>query len=113
MASTPVTIYVVVTVGLAITVDPVVVLNPIEGDQLYVKLLTELPVRVVEPPMQMGILVTFTLITGKGNTVTVILDTLLQFNPLVPVTVYTVVIVGLAVTIEPVVILNPVPGLQL
>jgi len=33
-AEVPVTAYIVVAVGLALTVAPVVVLNPVEGDQL-------------------------------------------------------------------------------
>ena len=35
-ASVPVTVYVVLTEGLAITVAPVVVFNPVAGDHVYV-----------------------------------------------------------------------------
>ena len=34
--SVPVTVYVVVEVGLAVTVEPVVELSPVAGDQMYV-----------------------------------------------------------------------------
>jgi hypothetical protein len=52
-----------------------------------------------------------TVITGKGLTVTV--TCAVAVHPLLsPVTVYVVVVVGLAITNEPVVELNPVGGLQ-
>lgn len=53
----------------------------------------------------------FTPTTGKGFTVTVVVLTAVQV-PAVPVIVYTVVDVGLATTLDPLVALNPVAGLQ-
>lgn len=104
----PVIVYVVVTVGLAVTDAPVVALNPVEGDQLYV--VAPLAVSVVLLPLQ--IVAEFTVTTGFGFTVT--LQVLVPTHePVVPVTVYTVVTVGLAVTLAPVVALNPVAGDQL
>lgn len=50
--------------------------------------------------------------TGIGLTVTVVVAVLEQ-APFVPVTVYVVVVVGLAVTVAPVVADNPVAGDQL
>ena len=65
---------------------------------------------VAEAPLQMaggGVTVT----TGGGLTVTV--TCAVAVHPLdVPVTVYVVVLVGFAVTEEPVVLLNPIAGLQ-
>lgn len=45
----PVMVYVVVTVGLAVTTLPVVALNPEDGDHAYV--VAPLAVNVVEPPL--------------------------------------------------------------
>lgn len=49
---------------------------------------------------------------GSGFTVTVTEAVLVHPLPSVPVTVYVVVIAGLAVTLAPVVADNPVAGLQ-
>jgi hypothetical protein len=46
----PVMVYVVVAVGLAVTVAPVVALNPVAGDQAYV--VAPLAVMLVFPPGQ-------------------------------------------------------------
>ena len=62
----PTIVYVVVTVGLAVTLAPVVALNPVEGDQLYVVAPAE--VKVVEAPLQ--IVGEFTVTVGVGFTVT-------------------------------------------
>ena len=51
-------------------------------------------------------------IVGNGLTVTVTCAVLVHV-PLVPVIVYVVVVVGFAVTVFPVVALNPAAGLQL
>ena len=51
-------------------------------------------------------------ITGSGFTFTVTCVDAVQPLPSVPVTVYVVVEVGLAVTVEPVVALSPVAGDQ-
>ena len=50
----PITVYVVVAVGLAATVNPLAALNPTAGDQLYV--FAPLPVSVVEAPSQIVLL---------------------------------------------------------
>jgi hypothetical protein len=57
---------VVVTVGLAVTLAPVVALNPVAGLHAYV--LAPVAVRVIEPPGQ--IVAEFTVTIGKGFTVT-------------------------------------------
>jgi hypothetical protein len=54
----------------------------------------------------------FTDTGGRLFTVTVVVFMAVQV-PTVPVTVYTVVVAGLAVTTDPVVALRPVPGFQL
>jgi hypothetical protein len=81
----PVTIYVVVDDGLALTVAPVVALNPEAGDQLYV--VAPLAVREILPPGQMDGL------AGVADTVnppfeTVALAVPVQPFALVMVTVY-------------------------
>ena len=94
--------------GFAVTVEPVVALNPVPGLQLYV--VAPLAVSVVDEPEQ--IVEEFTFTVGVGLTVRVEVLTALQ-EPVVPVTVYIVVATGFAVTVDPVVELNPVAGLQL
>jgi hypothetical protein len=95
-------------VGLALTLVPVVALNPVAGVQVYV----EAPpaVKLIDAPLHIAPL--FTLIVGSGFTVTV--DVVEAVHPFaaVPVTVYTVVMVFVAVTEAPVVALSPVTGDQ-
>lgn len=55
---------------------------------------------------EVGVTVTF----SDGDTVTVTLMVSLHPDTLVPIKVYVVVEAGLAVTVVPVVALNPVPG---
>ena len=55
----------------------------------------------------------FTLTVGNGKTVTVAVAVFKQPLAAVPVIVYVVVVVGLAVTLAPVVALSPVLGDQL
>lgn len=107
-AEAPVIVYTVVDAGLAVTAEPVVVLNPVAGDQVYV--LAPLAVSPAEAPAQ--IVAELAVTVGVGFTVTrqVFVPTQL---PVVPVTVYVVVTVGLAVTLAPVVALKPVEGDQL
>ena len=64
----PVTVYVVVVVGFAVTEAPAVVDKPVAGVQL--KVLAPVAFRVTEPPEH--IVASFTLITGAFATVTVI-----------------------------------------
>ncbi len=62
-------------------------------------------------PLQ--ILGELTVIVGNGRTVTVVVVVFKQPLAAVPVIVYVVVVVGFAVTLTPVVALNPVLGDQL
>jgi hypothetical protein len=104
--ASPVTVYVIVEDGLAVTLAPVVELRFVAGDHVYV--LAPLAVSVALCPMQMvGFGVTVT--TGIGFTVTV--TCAVAVHPRTsPVTVYVVVVVGFAVTVAPVVELKPVAG---
>ena len=97
-------------VGFAVTVTPVVALNPVAGAQVYV--LAPLAVIILLVPEQIA--------GAEGETVTVgvtpteINTVCVSVHPVaaVPVTVYVVVTVGEAVTVAPVVALNPVAGPQ-
>lgn len=103
----PVTVYSVVEAGLASTEAPVVEERSVAGLQTYVE--APLAINVVVSPEQIegSVAVGFKLIT-----VTFTVTVELEVHPLaaVPVTVYVVVEVGVAVTDEPVVPLNPVEG---
>jgi hypothetical protein len=68
LLSVPVTVYVVVVFGLAVTVAPVVALNPIAGLHEYV--FAPFAVNVVDCPAQIAAGVA-TVTTGRGLTVTV------------------------------------------
>ena len=72
-------------VGLAITVAPVVVFNPVAGDQMYE--LAPLAVNVADCPMHTAGADGVTLIAGDGITVIVTIAVSWQFVPFVPVTV--------------------------
>lgn len=65
----PTTLYVVVTVGLAVTTDPVVVLKPVEGLQLY-DVDEPVAVSVVELPWQIVAVLT----VGVGQTILQLVD---------------------------------------
>ena len=105
----PTTLYVVVTVGVATGFEQVTQLNPVAGLQL--KLAAPPAFRVTLPPVHNigadGVTVTFSALETVITTDWVSLQ-----EPVVPVTVYVVVTVGVAFTIAPVVTFNPVPGLQ-
>lgn len=64
----PVTVYVVVAVGAAVTLAPVVVERPAAGDQAYDA--APEAVRTVEPPVQIDAGDGVTVIVGPGVTVT-------------------------------------------
>ena len=80
---------------------PVALLKSVAG--LQVKVLAPVAVNVAEFPAQ--IVAEFTVITGVDTTVTVDVAVAEQV-PAVPVTVYTAVVVGVAVTVAPVVALK-------
>ena len=91
----PITLYSVVVAGLAVTLAPVVPLNPVDGDHAYV--LPPLAVKTVEAPAQIGegaLVVTFKL----PPTVTVVACMPLQPVPVSDtLTGYVVVELGLTV----------------
>lgn len=89
---------------------PVVALSPEEGLHEYV--LAPLAVMEMFPPVQYDGDTGLVIITGKALTVTVIVLLWEQLSPSTPVTVYVVVVVGLAVTVAPVVAFKPVEGLH-
>ena len=93
---------------MAVTLVPVVALNPVAGDHIYV--LAPPAVKVVFCPVQRE---TFgeTVTTGTGLTVTVTCAVAVHPNAS-PVTVYVVVEEGLAVTLEPVVVFSADDGLH-
>ena len=91
------------------TDEPVVTLKPVDGVQVYV--IPPVAVKVELLPLHIGEGVG-AVIVGGGFTVT---DTVVVFTqplPSVPVMVYVELIVGLAVTVEPVVALKPVDGVH-
>ena len=83
-ALVPVTVYVVVEPGLAVTLVPVVADKPVPGDHVYV--LPPVAVSVVDEPVQIA---TFEppLIVGSGLTVIVTVEVFAQPLLLVPVIV--------------------------
>jgi len=116
-----VTVYVVVTVGFANTVCPVVLESPVAGDQVYVNgpgvpqppvvlavKLTPIPVHIETGPAPLGPVIE-TLNGGQMVTVVVAVE---EQPAIVPVTVYVVVDVGFAVTEAPDVADSPVDGDQ-
>jgi len=101
---------VVVEAGVAVTLAPVVALRPVAGAHVYVVApLAVNPVPVPEHTVaEDGVTVT----VGVGVTVIATIWVSVQ-DPLVPTTVYVVVVAGVAVTLAPVVALRPVAGLHL
>jgi hypothetical protein len=97
-----------VTVGLAVTVAPVVALRLVLGAQVYV--VAPPAVSAVELPVQMEGADGDTDIVGNGFTVTTTVCVFTQLLEFVPVTVYVIVTVGLAVTDAPVVAFRLVLG---
>jgi hypothetical protein len=81
----PVTVYVVVAVGVAVTDVPVVADKPVPGAQTYVS--APLAVRTEFPPEQMVGFAGVIVITGFGFTVKVMVDVPVHPFPSVPVTV--------------------------
>ena len=107
-SASPVTVYVEVETGVAVTLAPFVALSPVAGDHEYV--FAPLAVSTVFCPLQI-VMSGETVTTGIGFTVTV--TCAVAVHPFASaVTVYVVVEVGVAVTLAPVVALNPVAGLH-
>ena len=104
-AAVPVTVYVVVEVGLTeiLAVDPPVF-------QLYV--FAPEAVIVVDCPLQIAVLVAEVLTVGGAEIPIATVAVVFGQPEAVPVTVYVVGLVGLAVTTAPVVPLSPVFGAQ-
>jgi hypothetical protein len=107
-ASVPEIVYTVVEPGCAVTELLDVELSPVPGD--HVKEVTPLAVSVVESPAQIEAL--FTIMVGRLFTVTVDVAVLLQLFASFPVTVYTMVLLGVAVVVPPVVEFNDVEGVH-
>jgi hypothetical protein len=96
--------------GVAVTTAPVVALKPVPGDHVYV--VAPLAVITTESPPHIPGEGGVTVNVGVGVTVTVTVVESGQPLALVPITVYVVVVAGVAVTEAPVVELNPVGGLH-
>ena len=109
LPSVPVMVYVELIVGLAVTDEPVVALKPVDGVHVYV--VPPVAVKVVLLPLHIGAGVG-AVIVGGGFTATGTVVVFTQPLLFVPVMVYVELIVGSAVTDEPVVALKPVEGVQ-
>jgi len=96
--------------GLAVGLLQLVQLNPPGGLHKYDD--APLAVSDTEPPLHTKAVGGTTEIVGVGFTVMVNVELSTQPLPDVPTRVYVVVEVGLAVTVVPVVALNPVAGLH-
>lgn len=96
---------------MAVTLDPVVALSPVAGDQLYV--LAPLAVKLCVPVPQKVPDVGVKFKSGNGFTVTPTFAEAVQLLESVATTLYVVDTVGDAVTLDPVVALKPEPGDQL
>jgi hypothetical protein len=106
------TVYIVVEVGLALTVAPDVVLRPVDGVQVYVPPVPPLATKLTAAPVEhLVALLGVTIIEVVGVTVTNLV-TITVHIPLVQVAVYVVVAVGVAITVAPVVTFNELAGPQ-
>ena len=97
----PVAVYVVVRLGLAATVAPIVGVNPVAGDQTYEE--APLAVIVVPDPIQMALLGETTLTTGCVPILTVMVEVAVHPLTSEALTVYVVVVLTVTVTLLPVV----------
>jgi hypothetical protein len=105
----PVTVYVVVDAGVAVTVEPALTFKPAVGVHAYVE--PPFAVKVTEFPAQIAELVGLTVTVGLLFTTTITIA--VSIHPeLVPVTVYVVVDAGVAVTEAVLVLFRPVDGFQ-
>ena len=109
LPSVPVTIYVVVVVGDAVGLEQGLQDNPVAGDQVY-----DVAPVACSPTLKPTHIVLSAPAFTVGNmlTVTVTVAVSLQLAPLMPITVYIVVVVGLAVGLAQLVHDNPVAGDQ-
>jgi hypothetical protein len=107
----PITVYVVVAVGVATGLGQLLQLRLAEGVQRYV----EAPPMEsgTEFPLQIESLEGVAAITGIGNTFTLIESTPVHPPESLAITVYVVVTVGVAVGLTQVVQVNPLEGCQL
>jgi hypothetical protein len=96
--------------GVATGLAQLVQLKPAAGVQLYV--VAPLAVRLTEPPEQTAGADGVTDKVGVGLTLIAILVVSLQPVASVPITVYVVAVLGLAVTTAPVVEFKLLAGLQ-
>jgi PII-like signaling protein len=103
----PVTVYVVVAVGAAVTLAPDVADRPVAGDHVYVA--APVAISAVDEPAHIATFVP-AVTTGDGLTETVVVDEPTHPKLFVPVTVYVVVADGAAVTLAPDVADRPVAG---
>ncbi len=106
----PVTVYTVVVVGLADTVAPVPDERPVVGLHVYV--LPPPAVNETDCPLQITGALGVAVITAVEFTVTATVVVLVHPLASVPVTVYVVVLDGLADTTAPLPEERPVEGLQ-
>jgi len=106
----PVTVYVVVEPGLAVTLVPVVWFRPVAGLHVYV--VAPLAVSTTLPPGHIAGAAGVTLTVGVGVIVIATDCVALQPAAVVPVTVYVIELPGVAVTLAVLVALKPVEGLQ-
>ena len=105
----PVTVYVKAPSGVLVTELPVLEFRNVEGDQEYRS--APLAVKVLAMPAQV-VIFSDAVTVGKEFTVITSRAQVLQLLTPVPVTVYVVVTVGLAVIKAPVVVLSPAAGDQ-
>lgn len=108
LADKPVTVYVVVFAGFAVTTESVVELKFVLGVHTYVAV--PLHVNTEESPRHIDVGLANAVITGVGFTITTTVSVALQPLATEPVSVYVCVVVGFAITDVPVVALKPVAG---
>jgi PII-like signaling protein len=94
----PVTVYVVLVVGAAVTLGPDVADRPVAGDHANVA--APVAVSTVDEPVQIATSIP-AMTRGNGFTMTVTIAGVLHPPLVIAVTVYVVVTVGVAVTLAP------------